>query len=99
MSRDIDKKPDLVKGLRHVNILYMFAVTIIANILVGGVIGYFLDKHTFKNRVLFVIFLVLGIASGLYQGIRELLKEVQRIEPLEPEPKEENVRREDKGTP
>lgn len=94
MSKESLKKPNLIKELRQVNVLYMFAITIIANVLVGGMIGYFLDKHTFKNRVLFVVFLALGIASGFYQGIRELMKEAKKIEPIDR--KEEDDRKENK---
>ncbi len=94
MNKESLKKPNLIKELRQVNVLYMFAITIIANVLVGGMIGYFLDKHTFKNRVLFVVFLALGIASGFYQGIRELMKEAKKIEPIDR--KEEDDRKENK---
>jgi len=99
MSEESEKKPNPFKELRHLNILYVFGITIIANTFVGGAIGYFLDKYTFKNRVLLVIFLVLGIASGLYQGILGLLKEAREMESAKAEPKAENDRPKNKGAP
>lgn len=40
-------------------------------ILVGYVIGYFLDK-LFKTHFLYIVFLLFGVAAGLIELIREL---------------------------
>ena len=40
-------------------------------ILVGYVIGYLLDK-LFKTHFLYIVFLLLGVAAGLIELIREL---------------------------
>ncbi|HXS96919.1 MAG TPA: AtpZ/AtpI family protein [Candidatus Limnocylindrales bacterium] len=44
------------------------------SVLVGYVIGYFLDK-LFHTHFLYIVFLLIGVASGLIQVIRELLKD------------------------
>jgi F0F1-type ATP synthase assembly protein I len=43
-------------------------------VLVGYVIGYFLDK-AFGTHFLKIVFLLLGIASGMIELIRELTKD------------------------
>ena len=75
-----------MKGLKDfakLNLVLVFGVEVISNIAVAGLIGYFLDKWTFNNKVLFVIFLFLGVASGLYNGIKDLLKEAEKYEKLD----------------
>ncbi len=78
------KKPDPNSGswtedLKKLNIVSYFGFTVIGNVLVAGVIGYFLDQWTFQNRVIWVIFLFLGVFSGLVHGIKGLLLEEKRI--------------------
>ncbi len=70
---------DLVK----LNLITVFGATVVANILVAGLMGYWLDSITFKNKVLFIIFLFLGVISGLYNGIKQLLKEARSYERLD----------------
>jgi len=43
-------------------------------ILVGYIIGYFLDK-AFGTHFLKIVFLLLGVASGMIELIRELTKD------------------------
>ncbi|AEH50375.1 AtpZ/AtpI family protein [Pseudothermotoga thermarum] len=61
-------------------IFFQFGVTVVSNILVGTVLGYYIDKWTFNNKVLFVVFIFLGIASGLYNGFKFLLKEAEKYD-------------------
>jgi F0F1-type ATP synthase assembly protein I len=42
-----------------------------ASILVGWLIGYFLDK-VFGTQILKIVFLFLGVAAGIIEVIREL---------------------------
>ena len=75
-----------MKGLRDfvkLNLVLVFGVTVVANIAVAGIIGYFIDKWTFNNKVFFIVFLFVGIISGLYNGIRELMKEAERYEKID----------------
>jgi F0F1-type ATP synthase assembly protein I len=53
---------------------YGLAFLLPVSILVGYVIGYFLDK-AFGTTYLKVVFLFLGVASGIVQLIRELMKD------------------------
>jgi F0F1-type ATP synthase assembly protein I len=53
---------------------YGLAFLLPVSILVGYVIGYFLDK-AFGTTYLKVVFLFLGVASGIIQLIRELMKD------------------------
>lgn len=80
MSEDTKNRFQWTKEIGQMNIVSMFAMIIITNVIVGGLIGYFLDKITFQNKVLFIVFLILGIISGMNQGIRELLKVARKIE-------------------
>ena len=50
---------------------YALAFLMPASILVGFTIGYFLDK-AFGTHFLKILFLFLGIASGMIELIREL---------------------------
>ena len=45
-----------------------------ASVLVGYTIGYFLDK-AFGTQFLKVVFLLLGVAAGLIELVRELTKD------------------------
>ncbi len=75
-----------MKGLKDfakLNLITAFGATVIANIAVAGFIGWLIDKYTFDNNVIFVISLFLGTISGIYNGIRELLKEAERYEKLD----------------
>jgi len=73
----------LFRDLGKYNMMVMFVTTLLANIFVGGLIGYYLDKWFFKNKVLFFIFLILGVFSGLYNGFKMLLKETERYDKSE----------------
>ena len=75
-----------MKGLRDfakLNLITAFGATVFANIAVAGFIGWLIDKYTFNNKVIFVISLFFGTVSGIYNGIRELLKEAERYEKLD----------------
>ena len=52
---------------------YGVAFLLPVSILVGYAIGYFLDK-AFHTTFLKLVFLLLGIAAGLIETIRELTK-------------------------
>jgi F0F1-type ATP synthase assembly protein I len=53
---------------------YSVAFLVPAAVLIGFVIGYFLDK-LFGTGFLKIIFLFLGLASGMIELIRELTKD------------------------
>ncbi|HYL78354.1 MAG TPA: AtpZ/AtpI family protein [Bryobacteraceae bacterium] len=53
---------------------YSLAFLLPACILVGFLIGYFLDK-AFGTSVLKIVFLLLGVAAGIIEVIRELSKD------------------------
>jgi len=53
---------------------YSLAFLLPACILVGFLIGYFLDK-AFGTSILKIIFLLLGVAAGIIEVIRELSKD------------------------
>ncbi len=75
MKKNIFKlSRDSVNFFKHSNVVFDFGVTVISNIVVGGLIGYYLDKWTFNNKVLLLVFLLLGTISGMYNGMKVLLK-------------------------
>ena len=73
------------KDLIKLNLVTAFGVTVVSNILIAGLLGYWIDKLTSKDHVFLVIFLFIGVISGLYNGIRQLLKEAERYEKLDRE--------------
>ncbi len=65
------KKDDLlIQFSKYSGLAFLLPVSI----LVGYVIGYFLDK-AFGTTYLKIVFLFLGIASGMIELIRELNKD------------------------
>ncbi|KLO23189.1 hypothetical protein X275_03370 [Marinitoga sp. 1197] len=71
-----DHKID-VKIFANLNLILFFALTVLANIFIGYLIGYGLSSLT-NNNVWKIVFLFLGIISGLYNGIMELIKEAKK---------------------
>jgi F0F1-type ATP synthase assembly protein I len=69
---------EYIQIFKKTNIITSFSITVVSNIAIGGLIGYYLDKWTFNNKVLLLIFLILGIVSGLYNGIKLLMKEAEK---------------------
>ncbi|MCL4408383.1 MAG: AtpZ/AtpI family protein [Thermotogae bacterium] len=69
---------EYIQLFKKTNIITSFGITVISNIAIGGLIGYYLDKWTFNNKVLLLIFLILGIVSGIYNGIKLLMKEAEK---------------------
>jgi len=59
--------------LRQFGKYYSVAFLVPAAVLIGFVIGYLLDK-AFGTGFLKIIFLFLGLASGMIQLVRELSK-------------------------
>ncbi|ACR78950.1 MULTISPECIES: AtpZ/AtpI family protein [Kosmotoga] len=70
------------RQLNAINMVFQFGIVVISNILVGGLLGYLTDKYLFHNKIWLVIFLFLGTISGIYQGIRYLMKEAEKYERL-----------------
>jgi F0F1-type ATP synthase assembly protein I len=60
--------------------LYQFAVIVIANIAVAGGLGYLLYRFVGMERLWISFFLLFGAFSGIYNGIRYLLKEAERYD-------------------
>ena len=61
--------------LRKMSIIPYFGFIVFSNMAVAGLFGYYLDKWTFDNNIIFIIFLFFGMVSGIYNGIKEILKE------------------------
>jgi F0F1-type ATP synthase assembly protein I len=64
------KKPFMVLVGEYTSLAFLLP----AATFVGYVIGYLLDK-TFGTHFLYLVFLLLGIAAGLFQLIRRLLRD------------------------
>ncbi len=73
-------KVNIPNELKKMNLIPYFGFTVFANMAVAGLIGYYLDKWTFDNNILFIIFLFFGMLSGIYNGIKEILKESKLYE-------------------
>ena len=57
--------------VRQLGKYYGIAFLLPACILVGWIIGYFLDR-VFGTQILKIVFLFLGVAAGIIEVIREL---------------------------
>jgi len=60
--------------------LYQFAIIIITNIFVSGGIGYLLYRFAGMAKIWISFFLLFGAFSGIYNGIKYLLKEAERYD-------------------
>ena len=60
--------------------LYQFAVIVIANIMVSGGIGYLVHRFVGMDRLWISFFMLFGAFSGIYNGIRYLMKEAERYD-------------------
>jgi len=74
------KREDFPKEISKLGMVMNFGIIVISNLVVSAFIGYYLDKVFLKNRLIFVVFLFLGIISGIYNGVKFLMKEVERSE-------------------
>jgi len=75
-----NEKINFPKELKRLNLIPYFGFTVFANMAVSGLIGYYLDKWTFDNKIIFILALFFGMISGIYNGIKELLKESKQYE-------------------
>lgn len=78
-----------LKGFNQLNMILMFGITVLSNIFVGLGIGWIIDGF-FDQKFFMVIFMFLGIASGLYFGIKDLIKEVEKNDRIESSSKKAN---------
>ncbi len=82
-----EKKTQQGKGigneLSKLNLISSLGFTIIANILVGFVLGTFLDNLFSTARLFKIIFIILGTLSGVYNGIKYLVKELERYDKID----------------
>jgi len=78
------------KDLSKLNIIPLLGSAVVGNVLVGLVIGMFLDNIFGTGKVFLITFIILGLISGFYNGFVYILKEVERYD------KDEN--QETKGT-
>jgi len=84
-----DKKPSkdeiesVGKALSKINIVSSFGFMIVGNVVFGLLMGMFFDYIFGTKKVFLIIFIVLGLISGLYNGFRYILKEVERYDKYE----------------
>jgi F0F1-type ATP synthase assembly protein I len=64
------KKPLMAQVAEYTSLAFLLPLTAV----IGYVIGYLLDK-AFGTHFLYIVFLLLGIASGFVQLIRILLRD------------------------
>ncbi len=74
------EKKDKKDEFRLRDVLKTFAgvgqigLTIAASTFVGIMIGYYLDKWTFKGKIFTIIFFVLGLAAGVWNAYKMFSK-------------------------
>lgn len=91
------KKVNMAKDLSKLGTFSSFGFIIISNVLIGIIIGAFLDNLFDTKRILLVIFLMLGVASGIYNGFRYLFSEIKKMETDEKAQKPNETRDEDES--
>ncbi|PNR97103.1 AtpZ/AtpI family protein [Petrotoga sp. 9PWA.NaAc.5.4] len=69
---------------RSLNLIVYFAVIVLSNIFVGFLIGYLITKFT-GQQIWIVLLIFLGMISGLYSAVKELLKEAEKYDRAEKE--------------
>ncbi|ABR30170.1 hypothetical protein SU69_01565 [Thermosipho melanesiensis] len=74
------KKDNFVREISKLNLVTVFGATILGNIIISYFIGKFLDELFNTEKLFVVIFLFFGAVSGLYNAIRQMLKEVEKVE-------------------
>ncbi|MFP4460756.1 MAG: AtpZ/AtpI family protein [Thermotogota bacterium] len=74
------EKINLPNEFKKLNLIPYFGFTVFANMAVSGLIGYYIDKWTFDNKIIFIISLFFGMVSGIYNGIKELVRESKQYE-------------------
>ncbi len=74
------KNENIVRILSKLQVVSAFGFTIIANILISLFIGIWLDRFFNANNKITIVFIIFGVISGFYNGLRFLLKEIERFE-------------------
>ena len=72
-------KKEKFKHSESMGIAYLMGVHLVSGVIVGIVIGYYLDKYFETKPWLTLVFLVLGIIAG-YRNLFREMKRIQRIE-------------------
>lgn len=87
MNNNKRKKLGIGKELTKLNLISGIGFTIISNLLVGYILGAFLDNLFTTRRIFKIIFIFIGTLSGIYNGIRYVLKEIERYDKIDREDK------------
>ncbi len=74
------KDENIGRILSKLQVVSAFGFTIIANILISILIGIWLDRFFNTNNKITIVFIIFGVISGFYNGLRFLLKEIERFE-------------------
>lgn len=74
------KKDNVIRELNKLNLVTLFGATVIGNIVISYFIGKFLDEVFNTEKIFVIIFLFFGAISGMYNAIRQLLKEVEKVD-------------------
>jgi ATP synthase protein I len=61
---------DQARRGRAMGFAFRIGTDLVAGVIVGGVIGWFLDRWLGTAPILLIVFLLLGIAAGLLNSVR-----------------------------
>jgi ATP synthase protein I len=70
-----DAKPEFNQRDKNSSLGMRVVTDLVSGLLVGGVIGYFLDKAFNSSPLFLVIFLIIGMAAGFMNLYRSLEKD------------------------
>ena len=69
-----------IRQVSYLGLVLQFGLITLSNVFVGGLIGYLVVKYTSLGKGWIVPFLMLGVLSGLFSGVKYLLKEASKDE-------------------
>lgn len=71
------KEESPFEWLYYLTLVTQLGFVVVVTILVGFGIGYFIDKKTDTSPVFTVIFLVIGIAGGLFNAYQMIMRKLK----------------------
>lgn len=76
-QRKEQERRERAKQLGSVILVSQLGLTMVGSILLGLLIGFYLDKWLDTKPVFIIIFILLGVVGGGYQAYRQIMETVQ----------------------
>jgi len=73
-------KDKWIRQVGYLGFVLQFGLITLSNVFAGGFIGYLVVRYTCLGKGWMIPFLMLGVISGLFSGVKYLLKEASKDE-------------------